>query len=92
VRVQIMPLMIRDGRLVIALDDPVRRRATVEEIEFITQMKTVPVLAQCLSMGATLAATYEKFGSAGARLSLNVMADPIPFEVHDTGKCTTPAS
>jgi len=85
-RVQVMPLMIRDGRLVIALDDPVRRRATVDEIEFITQMKTVPVLAQCLSMEAVLASTYEKFGVAGARMSVNVMADPIPFEVHDTGK------
>jgi len=85
-RVQVMPLMIRDGRLVVALDDPVRRRATVDEVEFITQMKTVPVLAQCLSMEAVLASTYEKFGAAGARLSLNVMADPIPFEVHDTGK------
>jgi len=85
-RVQVMPLMIRDGRLVIALDDPVRRRATVDEVEFITQMKTVPVLAQCLSMEATLVSTYEKFGAVAARLSLNVMADPIPFEVHDTGK------
>jgi len=85
-RVQVMPLMVREGRLVIALDDPVRRRSTVDEVEFITQMKTVPVLAQCLNMETLLLSAYEKLGLASAaRLSLSI-ADPIPFEVNDTGK------
>lgn len=85
-RVQVMPLMIREGRLVIALDDPVHRRSTVDEVEFITQMKTVPVLAQCLNMETLLLSAYEKFGAASAaRISLNI-AESIPFEVHDTGK------
>ena len=30
----VMPLLVRDGRLVVALDDPARRRAAVDEVEF----------------------------------------------------------
>ena len=33
-RLRVMPLLVRDGRLVVALDDPARRRAAVEEVEF----------------------------------------------------------
>ncbi|MEY4562858.1 MAG: hypothetical protein RLZZ618_2135 [Pseudomonadota bacterium] len=87
VRTLVMPLMIREGRLVIALDDPVRRRAVVDEIEFITQMKTVPVLAQCRSMENALFSAYEKIGAATVqRFTAVNAAEPIPFEVHDTGK------
>jgi len=87
VRVQVMPLMIREGRLVIALDDPVRRRAIVDEIEFITQMKCVPVLAQCPSMEDVLFKTYDKIGAASVlRFAATNAADPIPFELHDTDK------
>ena len=66
-RVQVVPLMIRDGRLVIALDDPVRRQPVVDEIEFITGMKTVPVLAQCDDLDAILWAAYDRIGAAPAR-------------------------
>ena len=45
IRLQVMPLLIRDGRLVVALDDPARRRNAVDEVEFSAQMKVVPVLA-----------------------------------------------
>lgn len=87
VRVQVMPLMIREGRLVIALDDPVRRRAIVDEIEFITQMKCVPVLAQCSSLEDVLFKAYEKIGAASLqRFAAVNAADPIPFELHDTDK------
>lgn len=87
VRVQVMPLLIREGRLVIALDDPVRRRSTVDEVEFITQMKIVPVLAQCRSMEDTLFAAYEKVGAASLqRFAAVNAADPIPFEIDDTNK------
>jgi type II secretory ATPase GspE/PulE/Tfp pilus assembly ATPase PilB-like protein len=87
VRVQVMPLMIREGRLVIALDDPVRRRAIVEEIEFITQVKCVPVLAQCSSLEDVLFKAYEKIGAASLqRFAAVNAAEPIPFELHDTDK------
>ncbi|MBX3622110.1 MAG: Flp pilus assembly complex ATPase component TadA [Rhizobacter sp.] len=86
-RLQVMPLMIREGRLVIALDDPVRRRATVDEVEFITQMKTVPVLAQCARMDDVLNTAYEKIGAAIPLRFANIhSADPIPFELQGTDK------
>ncbi len=86
-RVQVMPLMIREGRLVIALDDPVRRRAIVDEVEFITQMKCVPVLAQSSSLEDVLFKAYEKIGAASLqRFTAVNAADPIPFELHDTDK------
>ncbi|GAB4563736.1 MAG: ATPase, T2SS/T4P/T4SS family [Rhizobacter sp.] len=87
VRVLVMPLMIREGRLVIALDDPVRRRSTVDEVEFITQMKCVPVLAQSGSLEDVLFKAYEKIGAASLqRFAAVNAADPIPFELHDTDK------
>ncbi|MGY4830014.1 GspE/PulE family protein [Sphaerotilaceae bacterium SBD11-9] len=87
VRVQVMPLMIREGRLVIALDDPVRRRSVVDEVEFITQMKCVPVLAQCSSLEDVLFKAYEKIGAASLQRFVAVnAAEPIPFELHDTDK------
>ena len=87
VRVQVIPLMIREGRLVIALDDPVRRRAIVDEIEFITQMKCVAVLAQTTSMEDALFKTYDKIGAATVlRFAAVNSAEPIPFELHDTDK------
>ncbi|HEX3139300.1 MAG TPA: ATPase, T2SS/T4P/T4SS family [Rhizobacter sp.] len=87
VRVQVMPLMIREGRLVIAMDDPVRRRSVVDEVEFITQVKCVPVLAQSKSLEDVLFKAYEKIGAASLQrfVAANV-ADPIPFEMPDTDK------
>jgi len=86
-RVQVMPLMLRDGRLVIALDDPVRRRAIVDEVEFITQMKCVPVLAQCTSMEDVLFKAYEKIGAASVqRFAAVNAADPVPFDLLNTNK------
>ncbi len=80
-RLQVMPLMIHDGRLVVALDDPANRRSAVDEVEFIAQMKTMPVLAQCLQMDHTLSNAYEKIGAAseGRYVSGN-MLQPIEFD------------
>ncbi len=87
VRVQVMPLMMREGRLVIAMDDPVRRRAVVDEVEFITQLKCVPVLAQCQDMEDILFKNYDKIGAAAAqRFGPAKVDEPAPFEVHDTDK------
>ena len=61
-RLGVMPLLLREGRLVIALDDPARRRAAVEEVEFNCGMKVMPVLAKCRSMERLLRAAYDKIG------------------------------
>jgi type II secretory ATPase GspE/PulE/Tfp pilus assembly ATPase PilB-like protein len=79
-RLRVMPLLIRDGRLLVALDDPSRRNA-VDEVEFSADMKVVPVLARGISIEATLHAAYEKIGSAtNARHGGEDLSAPIAFE------------
>lgn len=68
-RLRVLPLLVRDGRLVIALEDPARRRAVTEEVEFIAQMKVLPVLAQSRSMEARTHAVYEQIGAVDAAQS-----------------------
>jgi len=86
-RLKVMPLLVRDGRLVVALDDPARRRSAVEEIEFSAQMKAVPVLAFSRSMESVLHAAYEKIGAVDGRLGPSSdPAAPLNFDVSDTDK------
>jgi hypothetical protein len=51
-RLQVMPLMLHEGRLIVALDDPTSRHSALDEVEFIAQMKVVPVVGQCLDLDA----------------------------------------
>jgi type II secretory ATPase GspE/PulE/Tfp pilus assembly ATPase PilB-like protein len=86
-RLKVMPLLVRDGRLVIALDDPARRRAAVDEVEFSASMKVVPVLAHSRSIEAALHDAYEKIGAAnGERLASDDASIPINFDLNDTDK------
>ena len=79
VRLRVMPLLIRDGRLVVALDDP-SRRAALDEVEFNADMKVVPVLAHSRSIEAALHAAYDKIGSAVGKKSDDFGA-PIQFDL-----------
>ena len=87
VRLKVMPLLLREGRLVIALDDPARRSA-IDELEFIAQMKVVPVLAHSRSLEAALHAAYDKIGAIGVGLrpTNEDIALPIVFDMGDTDK------
>ena len=69
-RLPALPLIVRNGRLVVALEDPSNRGAT-DELEFASQMKIVPVLARVGTIGLAVEAAYEKMGAevAGQRLS-----------------------
>ena len=78
-RLRVMPLLIRDGRLVVALDDP-SRRAALDEIEFNADMKVVPVLARGLSIETSLRTAYEKVGSALTGRKADDLA-PIQFDL-----------
>ncbi|MGA0612978.1 ATPase, T2SS/T4P/T4SS family [Caldimonas sp. KR1-144] len=57
-----LPLLLRDGTIVVALEDPSRRQS-VEQIEFATQCKAVPVLARQPELATTLAEAYARIGA-----------------------------
>ena len=86
-RLKLMPLLVRDGRLVVALDDPARRRSAVDEVEFSAQMKVLPVLAQCASIETVLQNAYRKIGSAADDRTPDAdAAISLHFEHADTNK------
>jgi type II secretory ATPase GspE/PulE/Tfp pilus assembly ATPase PilB-like protein len=85
-RREVLPLMLRGGRLVIAIDDPGRREA-VEEVEFVAQIKVVPVLADALEVPQAIERAYDRLG-IGAwlpadGLSLGLAPDPEPAAQRD---------
>jgi type II secretory ATPase GspE/PulE/Tfp pilus assembly ATPase PilB-like protein len=85
-RLQLMPLLVRDGRLIVALDDPSRRRYAVDEVEFIAQMKVVPVLAQSPDIDVVLRAAYEKIGGVSTATSSSAPAQAREDENSGTDK------
>jgi type II secretory ATPase GspE/PulE/Tfp pilus assembly ATPase PilB-like protein len=86
-RLLVLPLLVRDTRLIVAVDDPARRRDAIEEIEFITQMKVVPVLAQSQSLQNVLLTAYEKLGAdTGRPYGWDQSTAGVEMHVDDTGK------
>ena len=63
-RLEVLPLVLRDGRLIVAMEDPTRRDC-IDEVEFITQLKVVPALARVGSLQFALPTAYERFGNQG---------------------------
>ena len=61
-RLHALPLMLRDGALIVALEDP-SKRAVLEEIEFACQCKAVPVLARHGDIAMALQDAYARIGS-----------------------------
>lgn len=87
-RLQVMPLMLHDGRLVVALDDPSSRHSALDEIEFIAQIKVTPVVGQCLDLDSVLNAAYEKIGETSAN-PFAISTDPgrpLEFDLAGTSE------
>jgi type II secretory ATPase GspE/PulE/Tfp pilus assembly ATPase PilB-like protein len=86
VRVPALPLMIRGGRLVVAVEDPSDRRR-LEEVEFAAQCKLVPVLAPSGSLLAAIDRAYERLGALGPKGGRVVDGAAVSdFEVGDAGR------
>jgi type II secretory ATPase GspE/PulE/Tfp pilus assembly ATPase PilB-like protein len=88
-RLQVMPLMLHEGRLIVALDDPTSRHSALDEVEFIAQMKVVPVVGQCLDLDNVLNAAYEKIGepavgAAGVFAANLDPSRPLEFDMAGT--------
>ena len=60
-RLLALPLMMRGGRLVVALEDPSARNA-IDEIEFSAQCKVLPVLARAGSLANAIERVYSRLG------------------------------
>ncbi len=86
-RLQVMPLMIHEGRLIVALDDPAGRRTAIDEVEFIAQMKVIPVLGQSLDLDGVLHKAYDKIGAPaeGGPVSSDP-SRPIEFDLAGTSE------
>ena len=73
----VLPLTLRAGRLVVALEDPTQREA-LDEIEFVAQVKVVPVLADAGELPQAIDRAYDRLG-IGAWLpsdGLDLTPDP----------------
>lgn len=86
-RVPALPLMLRAGRLVTAVEDP-SNRSKIDELEFAAQCKVVPVLARAGVLQGAIDRAYEKVGAADFT-SRGISSDPgspIEFEAGDASK------
>ena len=86
-RLRALPLMLRGGSLVVAINDP-GRRAALEELEFVAACKIVPVVAHHDLLDHALQLAYQKigadaFGPQGEAVSADVSID---FDSDDAGK------
>jgi type II secretory ATPase GspE/PulE/Tfp pilus assembly ATPase PilB-like protein len=61
-RLQAMPLLLRNGRLIAAVEDPSRAKS-IDELEFAAGCKVVPVLARAGTLGAAIDSAYQKLGA-----------------------------
>ncbi|MBI5257984.1 MAG: Flp pilus assembly complex ATPase component TadA [Burkholderiales bacterium] len=60
-RLPALPLMMRGGRLVVALEDP-SARMLIDEIEFNAQVRVVPVLARAGTLQPAIERVYQRLG------------------------------
>ena len=85
-RVPALPLMMRGGRLVTAVEDP-SNRGKLDEVEFAAQCKVVPVLVRSGVLQGAIERAYKKLGSMKAALSTTDDTGPqSEFEPGDASK------
>ena len=86
-RLRALPLGLRGGRLVVAMEDPTRRPA-LEELEFVVQASVVPVLAQHAELPLAISRAYGRIGSGdGTVRPADDQADePLDGELGDANE------
>jgi len=79
-RLEVLPLLLREGRLVVAMEDPTRR-AAIDEVEFITQLKVVPALARVGAVALSVNNAYSRIGASdGGGLPAGELLAPINLD------------
>ncbi|WP_019559981.1 MULTISPECIES: ATPase, T2SS/T4P/T4SS family [Caldimonas] len=61
-RLEVLPLMLWDSRLIVAMEDP-SRHSVIEELEFVSQLKVVPTLGASVNLSLAIKSAYEKVGA-----------------------------
>ena len=84
-KLNVLPLLMRGERLVVALEDPSAARV-VEEIEFVAQVKIVTTLARSGTLAAAIDKVYQRLGYdvwSTAESGAHDPAKAIEFEADD---------
>jgi type II secretory ATPase GspE/PulE/Tfp pilus assembly ATPase PilB-like protein len=76
-RLEVLPLVLREGRMVVAMEDPTRRDA-IDEIEFITQLKVVPTLTKLGTLQFAIPRAFERYGGDSAARTDSPLPDFQP--------------
>ncbi len=85
-RLEVLPLLLREGKLIVAMEDPTRRDA-IEEVEFIAQLKVVPTLTKVGTLQFALPLVYERMGDGGVGAhDLRIPSLQLDFELDNAGK------
>lgn len=85
-RLVALPLMMRAGRMVVAVEDP-SNRTVLDELEFAAQCKVVPVLARNGVLAGAIDSAYSKIGAMdGAHRGPIDVGPALDFEMGDAGK------
>ncbi|MBL8352006.1 MAG: Flp pilus assembly complex ATPase component TadA [Burkholderiaceae bacterium] len=87
-RLLALPLLLHNGRLVVALEDPTSRKA-IDELEFSAQCKVVPVLARAGSLAAAVERAYTRLGKDNIEPSpelLNAMGSAASENANTTDR------
>jgi type II secretory ATPase GspE/PulE/Tfp pilus assembly ATPase PilB-like protein len=84
-KLNVLPLLMRGERLVVALEDP-SAAALIDEIEFVAQTKIVTTLARSGALAAAIDKVYQRLGYDVWTVAENAAHDtgrPIEFEADD---------
>jgi type II secretory ATPase GspE/PulE/Tfp pilus assembly ATPase PilB-like protein len=83
-KLNVLPLLMRGERLVVALEDP-SAAAVIDEIEFVAQAKIVTTLARSGTLAAAIDKVYQRLGYDvwGAADGTRDAAKAIEFEADD---------
>jgi len=86
-KLNVLPLLMRGDRLVVALEDPSAARV-IEEVEFVAQVKIVPTLARSGTLAGAIDRVYQRLGYDVWSVA-EVATDPskaIEFEADDANQ------
>jgi type II secretory ATPase GspE/PulE/Tfp pilus assembly ATPase PilB-like protein len=82
-RLEMLPLSMMNGKLVVATEDP-SRRDRIDEAEFLTQSKIVPVLPSQPQLGDQISPLYSRHGLEEMSLEFNMPGGGNENEGTDT--------